>query len=436
MKVAVVGLGHLGCIAAACLAHAGHEIVAVDYDDGKVGQVLAGRSPVLEPGLAELVAQGRARGRLQATTDLAMAVQSSAVTVVCVGTPSQANGHASLTVLERAIGQIGRALAGRDGFHVLLIKSTVPPGSTEARLLPILHAQAPHLRARVGVAVCPDFLREGSGVKDFRDPPYTVIGSHHARAVAAARELFSFTDRPTHVVDIGTAEAVKYASNAFHAVKVVFANEIGRLCRELEVDARMVMDLFRRDDRLNLSGAYLHPGFSFGGSCLPKDLRTVLHQAELCDVDLPMLAAAVRSNAGHINHVARTVLDRNVGSATLLGLSFKPGTADLRQSPFVELAAILVDKGVQLRIYDPEVDPAALSGETRRYVNARLSGLDTMLWDDPLRALHGVDCALVGLARPPVIEALLAHPPAHVVDLSGRLGSVVEALPGYVGIAW
>jgi GDP-mannose 6-dehydrogenase len=436
MKVAVVGLGHLGCIAAACLAHAGHEIVAVDCDDGKVGQVLAGRSPVLEPGLAELVGRGRARGRLKATTDLATAVRSSAVTVICVGTPSQPSGHASLTALERAIGQIGRALAGLDGFHVLLVKSTVPPGSTEARLLPILHAQAPDLRAHVGVAVCPDFLREGSGVGDFQDPPYTVIGSHDARAVAAARELFSFTDRPTHVVDIRTAEAVKYASNAFHAVKVVFANEIGRLCRELEVDARTVMDLFRRDDRLNLSGAYLHPGFSFGGSCLPRDLRTVLHQAELRDVDLPMLAAAVRSNAGHINHVARTVLDRNVGSATLLGLSFKPGTADLRQSPFVELAAILVDKGVEMRIHDPEVDPAALSGENRRYVDARLSGLYTMLWDDPLRALHGVDCALVGRAGRPVIEALLAHPPAHVVDLSGRLGSAVEALPGYVGIAW
>jgi GDP-mannose 6-dehydrogenase len=436
MKVVVVGLGHLGCIAAACLADAGHEIVAVDCDAGKVGKVLAGRSPVLEPGLAELIGKGRARGRLQPTTDLVTAVRSSAVTVVCVGTPSQTNGDASLAALEQATGQIGRALAGRDGFHVLLVKSTVPPGTTEERLLPILHAQAPDLRARVGIAVCPDFLREGSGIADFRDPPYTVIGSHDARAAATARELFSFTDRPTHMVDFRTAEAVKYASNAFHAVKVVFANEIGRLCRELEVDARTVMDLFRRDDRLNLSGAYLHPGFSFGGSCLPKDLRTVLHQAELRDVDLPMLAAAVRSNAGHINHVARTVLDRNVGSATLLGLSFKPGTADLRQSPFVELAAILVDKGVELRIYDPEVDPAALAGENRHYVDARLPGLDTMVWDDPLRALHGVDCALVGRAGRPVIEALLAHPPAHVVDLSGRLGSVVEALPGYVGIAW
>jgi GDP-mannose 6-dehydrogenase len=436
MRVAVVGLGHLGAVAAACLAHAGHEVVAVDCDATKVGQVLAGRSPVLEPGLAELIDEGRARGRLQPTTDLASAVRSSAVTVVCVGTPSRTDGDASLAALEQATGEIGQALAGREGFHVLLVKSTVPPGSTEERLLPILHAQAPDLRAGVGVAVCPDFLREGSGIADFRDPPYTVIGSHDVRAVAAARELFSFTNRPTYVVDIRAAEAVKYASNAFHAVKVVFANEIGRLCRELEVDARTVMNLLRRDDRLNLSGAYLHPGFSFGGSCLPKDLGTVLHQAKLHDVDVPMLTAAARSNAGHIDHVARTVLDRNVGSATLLGLSFKPGTADLRQSPFVELAAILIDKGIDLRIHDPEVGPAALVGENRRYVDARLPGLDAMLWDDPALALHGVDCVLVGRVVPPVIDALLAHPPAHVVDLSGRLGSGVEALPGYVGIAW
>ena len=436
MKVAVVGLGHLGAVAAACLAHAGHEVVAVDCDATKVGQVLAGRSPVLEPGLAELIDEGRARGRLQPTTDLAAAVRSSAVTVVCVGTPSRTNGDASLAALEQATGEIGQALAGREGFHVLLVKSTVPPGSTEERLLPILHAQAPDLRARVGVAVCPDFLREGSGVADFRDPPYTVIGSHDVRAVAAARELFSFTDRPTYVVDIRAAEAVKYASNAFHAVKVVFANEIGRLCRELEVDARTVMNLLRRDDRLNLSGAYLHPGFSFGGSCLPKDLRNGPAPGEAPRRGRAHAGRRPRSNAGHIDHVARTVLDRNVGSATLLGLAFKPGTADLRQSPFVELAAILVDEGVDLRIHDPDVDPAALVGENRRYVDARLPGLDAMLWDDPALALHGVDCVLVGRVVPLVIEALLAHPPAHVVDLSGRLGSVVEALPGYVGIAW
>lgn len=436
MKVAVIGLGHLGSIAAACLAHAGHDVVAVDSDAGKVREVLAGRSPIMEPGLGELIREGRSSGRLQATADLAVAVRSSMITVVCVGTPSQQDGDANLAELEQATEQIGLALALHDRFHAVVVKSTVPPGTTDERLAPILRAGAANNGSQVGIAVCPDFLREGNGIADFCHPPFTVIGSRDERAAALTGDLFAFTNRPVHVIDIRTAEALKYASNAFHAVKVVFANEIGRLCRALQVDARTMMELFRRDDRLNLSGAYLHPGFSFGGSCLPKDLRTVLRQAELRDVDMPMLSAAMMSNAGHVEHAARTVLDRNVRSAALVGLSFKPGTADLRQSPFVELAAVLIDKGVSLRIHDPEVDPAKLVGENRRYVAARLPDLEAMLWDDPATALGGVDCVIVGRAARPVIEALLARPPAHVLDLNGRLGISVEALPGYAGIAW
>jgi GDP-mannose 6-dehydrogenase len=437
MNVVVVGLGYVGAVTAACLAELGHSVVGVDVDAQKVEEIDAGRSPIVEPRLEELVAKGRASGRLRVTTELGVALRSCQVVMVSVGTPARSDGTVDLGHVERVTGEIGRELQDADEFVVVVYRSTVPPGTVDGRLRPLLETES-GLRADddFGLAMAPEFLREGSGVADFFDPPFVVAGVREARTLAFITGLFSGLGRPTRALSIEQAEALKYACNAFHAVKITFANEIGRLLGAVDVDAREVMNAFCEDERLNISTAYLRPGFAFGGSCLPKDMRALLHLARVHDVDVPMLGGIMRSNESHLRLAVRRVLDTGARHVALLGLSFKPETDDLRESPFVEAAETLVGKGTRLRIFDPIVNPERLIGTNRRYIESRLPHLQEMLVSSPGEALLDAPVAVVGTSDASTVKALVSARPEHVLDLHGGLGPEVEALPGYEGIAW
>jgi len=438
MKVAVLGLGYVGSVTAACLADRGHTVVGVDPDEWKVGAIRDGRSPIVEPGLAELVQRTTAAGTLDATTDAHAALDGSVASLVCVGTPSRGNGSLDLSFVERVAEQIGVWLRAALGFHVVVVRSTVLPGTVERTVAPMLErASGRKAGTDFGVAMCPEFLREATAVPDFYDPPFTVVGTGDQRSADLARELFGFlAHRPYHEVGIADAEAIKYACNAFHAVKVAFANEVARFSSSAGVDTRRVMDVFVDDDRLNLSSTYLRPGFAFGGSCLPKDLRALLYAARTADQDLPMLSSVLPSNELHIREAARAVLASGARCVALLGLSFKSGTDDLRESPYVELAETLLGKGVDLRIYDAEVNPTRVFGANRAYMEQHLPHLSRILHADPASALEGVQCAVVATAEGPVVEALRATPPGLLLDVCGLLPADIEAVAGFRGLAW
>jgi GDP-mannose 6-dehydrogenase len=440
MKVAVFGLGYVGTVTAACLASHGHDVWGVDVDGAKVTDILAGRSPVAEPGLDELIGQAVADGTLHATTSCADALDEAEVSLVCVGTPSTTGGATDLSYIRRSVDDIVAALRvavpAASGHHSVVIRSTVPPGTIDQAVLPALVSGLAGSPITPGAAMCPEFLREGTSVEDFFNAPLMVVGTSDPVVAETVTSLFGFLDQPARVVEPRTAESLKYACNAFHATKVSFANEMARLLRRVGVDSREVMSLFVEDQVLNISPAYLRPGFAFGGSCLPKDIRSLLHLARVNSADLPMLAGTLSTN----ELVIRDVVDRVVASegrtVALLGLSFKNNTDDLRESPNVELAERLIGKGFRVRIYDPVVNPAKLIGSNRRAIEAKLPHLSKLLAHEPGQALHGADIAIVSSGDQAVREALLRSAPATLFDLNGRLGPEVEALAGYQGIGW
>ncbi len=447
MNVTLFGLGYVGSVTAACLATCGHQVVGVDIDTGKVSALNEGRPPVVEPGLDSLVAAAVATGSLRATASVPDGLRCADVSLVCVGTPSASNGSADLVQVRRVIAEIGAVLAEQDRPHTVVIRSTVPPGTVEDVVIPLLVSSSVR---RVGgdleVSMCPEFLREGSSVADFFTPPFLVIGGT-PEASAVVRELFGFLRCSVHVVGVRTAESIKYACNAFHALKVSFTNELSRLYRLLGVDAREVMGVFVEDRELNISPAYLRPGFAFGGSCLPKDLRSLLYLARMTSVDLPVLQGALSSNEILIrdlaDRVVRSVEDNGIANrrVALLGLSFKHQsflhqTDDLRESPSVTLAELLIGKGIEVRIHDAVVNPAQLSGANLRYVSSRLPHLQKVLHDDVADALEGTQVVVVWTADPQVVRAVVQAGPRTVFDLHGRLGADVEALEGYQGVGW
>ena len=439
MKVAVLGLGYAGMVSAACLAQGKHDVWGVDIDADKVKTVNDGRSPVVEPDLSEIIASAVERGTLRATTDARLALDGADIALVCVGTPSAEHGRVDLAHLERAVSQIGEAFATTaapaSGLRAVVVRSTVPPGTVADVVVPALRRAAP-ADCDYGVAMCPEFLREGSSVQDFFDPPFTVIGADDPRTAAAVAALFDDFDAKVRIVSVRTAEALKYTCNAFHATKVSFANEIARLFRGMDVDARAVMELFCEDTRLNLSPSYLRPGFAFGGSCLPKDLRALLYLGRASNVDLPLLAATLDSNHITIADVVDRVISNGGRNVALLGLSFKMKTDDLRESPNVTVAETLLGKGFNVRIYDPIVNPARLVGANRKYVESKLPHLQRLLTSSVADALADADVAIVSSTAPAIIEALRTAPLPLIIDISGRLGPEIENLPTYTGFGW
>jgi GDP-mannose 6-dehydrogenase len=438
MKVAVMGLGYVGTVTAAGLAASGHDVVGVDVDPFKVGCIAAGRSPVIEPGIDELVHAAVEAGRLRATDRMADALAGADVSLICVGTPSSANGGTDLRYIERVAADLRTTMDAvappESGHHSVVVRSTVPPG-TVSHLAETYFDDVP-AGWQVGTAMCPEFLREGCSVTDFYDPPMLVIGTAEQDTFAQVGTLFGFLDLAPHRVAVSTAEALKYACNAFHATKISFANEIARVFRNYGVDSREVMSAFLMDEKLNISPAYLRPGFAFGGSCLPKDLRALHHLARANDVDVPLLLGTTLTNEMVLRDAVDRVLASDGKSVCLFGLSFKADTDDLRESPNVELAERLLGKGYEVWIYDPIIRPERLVGANRQEVMSRLPHVGRLLASSPEEALDGVDIAVVSSNEPTVVSALLASPPPRIIDLNGRLGPDVEALPGYEGIGW
>src|SRR5437588_7560677 len=407
MRVSVFGLGYVGCVSAACLASRGHQVVGVDVNPVKVDLVGAGKAPVVEERIGELTARVGRDGALRGTTDAAAAVAASDVSLVCVGTPSAPNGSLSTAYLERVTEQIGEAVAGREDRHTVVFRSTMLPGTCLDLLVPILEKSSGGTAGvDFGVAVNPEFLREGSSVRDFFAPPKTVIGELDAASGDAVAALYAGLPGEVFRVPIPVAEMTKYADNAFHGVKIGFANELGAICRALGLDSHRVMEVFLADRKLNISPAYLRPGFAFGGSCLPKDLRGLVHAAHRADVSVPLLAHVLPSNEEHLRRAFELVARTGKRRVGLFGLSFKPGTDDLRESPLVELAERLLGKGYDLRIYDANVSLSRLMGANREYIEQRLPHLGDLLSNSVHDVLDHAEVYLVGCTDPAVLDAL------------------------------
>lgn len=440
MKVAVFGLGYVGTVTAAVLASNGHDVWGVDVDPTKVQLVASGAPPVLEPGLEGLVRSAVLDGHLRASTALFPALDGAALSLICVGTPSSPRGSTDLSYVERVVSDIADAFvdgaSAPGGLHALVVRSTVPPGTIDGVIAPLLEERGPRAPVAIMAGMCPEFLREGSAIADFYDAPLTVVGTRHHHVATVVRELLSFLAAPVEVVTPREAEGLKYASNAFHAVKVSFANEVGRLLRNFDVDSRAVMRLFCMDTKLNISSSYLAPGFAFGGSCLPKDLRSLLYLARMSSVDLPLLSGVLATNELSIADVVSRVVARDVHRVAILGLSFKANSDDLRESPYVDLAETLLGKGFDVRIFDPIVDPSALVGANRRHLASKLPHVRRILHTSAASALRSADLALVGSSDRSIVRALVESPPPAIVDLVGRLGPAVESLPSYEGVAW
>jgi GDP-mannose 6-dehydrogenase len=438
MRISVFGLGYVGSVSAACLAGRGHEVIGVDVNPAKVDLVNDGRATVVEERIGELVAEVVQAGALRATGDVREAVMGSEVSLVCVGTPSEPNGSLSTSYLERVAEQIGAAMAERGGWHTVVFRSTMLPGTCLNLLVPILEKSVGGTAGvDFGVAVNPEFLREGTSVRDFFDPPKTVIGELDPASGAVVAELYDGLPGEVFRVPIPTAEAIKYADNAFHGLKIGFANELGAVLQALGVDSHQVMDVFLADRKLNISPAYLRPGFAFGGSCLPKDLRGLVHAAQRADVSVPILAHVLSSNSDHLQRAVELVERTGKRRVGLFGLSFKPGTDDLRESPLVELAERLHGKGYDLRIYDANVNISRLLGANREFIETRLPHLAQLLTDSVDDVLEHAEVCVVGTRDPAVLSAL---PPGddrllidliHLPDAEAR-----RADSGYHGLAW
>ena len=440
MKIAIFGLGYVGTVTAAGLASRGHEVHGVDVDPVKVDLLRDGISPVVEPGIDELISSAVASGLLTASTDAVAALDRADVSLLCVGTPSKPQGGTDLIYMRRALEDIHRAMEVAtppdSGFHAVVVRSTVPPGTGDELVTPTFTTGDPVAGWEVGTAMCPEFLREGSGVADFFAPPMVVVGTANRRVADLLTEMLSFLDHEIRLVDVRTAEALKYACNAFHAVKVSFANELARIFRTFDVDSREVMQVFTQDKVLNISPAYLMPGFAFGGSCLPKDLRALLDMARMNALDVPLLHGTLQTNELVIADVVDRLIASPYRTVAMLGLSFKMNTDDLRESPNVELAERLLGKGFEVRIYDPIINPERLMGSNLRYIESRLPHLRRLLVGTPAEALAGAEAALVATTDSAALDELRSAPPEWIFDLHGRLGTEIEQLPAYEGIGW
>jgi GDP-mannose 6-dehydrogenase len=435
MKINVFGLGYVGSVSAACLASSGHDVLGVDIDRGKVDSINQGLSSVVEPGLPELISQGVASGKLRATTDT---VDDADMSLVCVGTPSKENGSLQLDYVARATTQIGEFLRVRDAYHVVCIRSTVLPGTVETFVIPLLEEHSDKKAGRdFGVCMNPEFLREGSSLQDYYCPPFTIIGELDARSGDVIEGLFSGLPAPTIRTKLAVAEMVKYAGNAFHALKITFANEIGNLSKRLGLDGREVMEIFCRDRKLNVSSLYLQPGFAFGGSCLPKDLRALLHKAKELDLEPPVLRSILISNTQQVEQAYKLIKRTGKKKLAVLGLSFKPGTDDLRESPIAELIESLIGKGYQITIYDREVSLARLHGSNKSYIDHTIPHISRLMKTSLEDALDGSEVVVVG-KRSPEFEEILGHVNSgrFVVDLVSILNGPRDQKGGYEGICW
>jgi GDP-mannose 6-dehydrogenase len=397
LSISIFGMGYVGSVSAACFASMGHQVIGVDVNPSKVEMMASGRSPIIEAKMNELVAEAHTAGRLHATADSIDAVLNSDVSFVCVGTPSLRQGKLDLRHIEKVAREIGAALKQKKSPHVFVLRSTVLPGTTETLVRPILEECSGKSAGRdFMVAYNPEFMREGSAVADFLQPPYTILGTSDPAQLGILRELYKTTPGKVYETSIAVAEMVKYLSNAFHAVKVTFANEVGTLCKNLGVDAHAVTEIFTSDTRLNISPAYLSPGFAFGGSCLPKDVRALTYRAKELDLKLPMLESLLPSNVEHVERAVEAVMRTGKRKVAQLGLSFKAGTDDLRESPQVQLVKRLLGEGYDVKVWDRDVSLGRLAGSNRQYIEEVIPHIGSILSADLEGVLRGAEVVILG----------------------------------------
>lgn len=437
MKVSVFGLGYVGTVSAGCLAQSGHEVVGVDPVATKVDLINQGQSPIIEAEINEIIVAAVKSGRIRATQEATQAILDTEVSFICVGTPSQVNGNLDLSYIRRICEQIGEALKQKPDRHTVVIRSTILPGTMRNIVIPVLQERSGK-KAGTDFGVChnPEFLREGSAVKDFNFPPQTVVGEIDRKSGDALAELYKGIDAPLIRTDLETAEMVKYVNNSWHALKIGYANEIGNLCKAFSIDAHQVMKIFCQDTKLNISSAYLTPGFAFGGSCLPKDLRAISYQAKMHDLQLPILTSILPSNEMQVAKGLELIMRRGHKQIGILGFSFKAGTDDLRESPVIEVIERLIGKGHDLRIYDKNVKMAKLVGANRDFILNRIPHISRLMVDDVDAVLKHAQTVVIGNNDPEFRQV-----PARLRE-DQYLVDFIRVVPGksqngkYDGICW
>jgi GDP-mannose 6-dehydrogenase len=438
MNISIFGLGYVGAVSLACLARDGHRVLGVDVDQTKLDLIAAGKTPVVEEGMIELMAQVAASGRVEVTRDTREAAEKTELSLVCVGTPSAPNGSQDQAAMLRLAQDLGAALRDKRTPHTIVFRSTLVPGTVEEVLRPIVERESGK-KDGVDFHVCfqPEFLREGSSIRDYDKPPFTIVGASAQAPVETLKGLFGHLPCAFHATSIRAAEMLKYACNNFHALKITFANETARLCEALGVDPFEVMDLVCRDTQLNLSKAYLKPGFAFGGSCLPKDLRATAYLAKMRDVELPMLSSILPSNRVQIDHAIAKILSSGKRRIGMVGLAFKSGTDDLRESPLVLLAEHLIGKGLNLLVYDPDVQLSNLLGANRRFIETHVPHIGALMRRELEEVIQASELLVVGLADARTVEALgqRVRDDQIVLDLA-NLGDRRPRRGTYMGLCW
>jgi GDP-mannose 6-dehydrogenase len=437
LKISVFGLGYVGAVSAGCFARDGHEVIGVDPVAVKVDFINQGQCPIIEPEIPELIADSVKRNTLRATSDAREAVCNSDLSFVCVGTPSQQNGNLDLQYIRRTCEEIGAALREKAARHDVVIRSTILPGTMQQVVIPLLEKHSGKTAGKdFGLCHNPEFLREGSAVLDFYHPPKTVIGEFSKGCGDALAQLYAKLEAPLIRTSLDTSEMVKYVDNSWHALKIGFANEIGNLCKSLDVDSHEVMKIFCKDTKLNISPAYLLPGFAFGGSCLPKDLRALNYQARSRDLDLPILSSILPSNEMQVKHGLKLVMESEHKRVGILGFSFKAGTDDLRESPIIELIERLLGKGHDLRIYDRNVKIASLVGANRDFILNRIPHISRLMVPDMDAVLEHAQTVVIGNKDPDFqsVPHKLRHD-QRLVDFV-RIGEHRSGNGNYAGICW
>jgi GDP-mannose 6-dehydrogenase len=437
-KVSVFGLGYVGSVTAACFASRGHSVTGVDLSRSKVEQLEAGQSPIVEPRMKELIENAHRAGTLHATTDSAAAVMQTDISFLCVGTPSLRSGKLDLGHVEPVCRDIGKVLKNKNAFHLVVLRSTVLPGTAENIVIPALEqSSGKTLGKDFGVCVNPEFMREGTAVADFLEPSMTIIGSSFPEHASVLRELYSWAPGKIFETSFRSAEMVKYVCNAWHALKVAFANEVGTMAKELKVDAEAVVEIFTADDKLNISASYLKPGFAFGGSCLPKDVRALNYRAKELDLKLPLFESILPSNDEHLKRAIEMILASPKKNVAILGLSFKAATDDLRESPQVQLVKHLLGEGRNLKIWDENVALGRLIGSNREYIEKAIPHIGSLLINDLGKCVADADIVVIG-TRGIAPETLKQHlRPEHVViDLVNLEKSRRASSGHYEGICW
>ena len=438
MRISIFGLGYVGCVSAACFAKNGHTVVGVDVAPAKRDILMQGRSPVIEKDLDELIAEGVKNGRLTAVASAREAIAATDVSLICVGTPSQPNSSLNLEYVDRVCEEIGDALRSKNERHIVCVRSTMVPGSTEKVVIPALtRGLGGTLPDRVEVAVNPEFLREGTAVHDFFNPPKTVVGSQRDSTAQTIVDLYNgIAEAPIFKTPIKVAETVKYVDNVFHALKIAFANEIGSICKSVGVDSHEVMRIFTEDRKLNISPAYLKPGFAFGGSCLPKDVRALVYLGRSNDLELPLLSSLLASNENQIDRAAQMIFARGKKKLGFLGMSFKPGTDDLRESPLVILIEQCIGKGYDLRIFDERVSLARLTGANKAYIEKEIPHISRLISTDLEDVVTSAEVIVVGHRTKEFAAALEKHAGSRVVIDLARVFDRLPAGNSYEGINW